>query len=150
VIRIDHAIHGDRGMITAEFPVEALTSVDRTATITLDGHDWFNVAKRVLREYNAIERGLDAEVLGNRVEHSLRNAVARALSGECDPDLARRRAVAGVLHRLADMVISGTIRELQTQWHETMPEVSVEFGTRQVRRSLGLVLEAPTADRITP
>lgn len=149
--KVDHAITGDRVLISATFPIEALTSTGKDGvTITLDDQDWYDASKRVLRECNAAERGLDGETVAMRVEQSLSDAVVRALAGECEPVLARRRAVASALHRLADMVVSGTVMDLMVEWPswkegdlpDTGGGVLIGFGTRRVNREVLLSLRA--------
>lgn len=136
-IPVSHTVVGDRVLITAEFPAENVTSmIDGAASVTLDDSDWHDVAKRVIRECTAAEHELDPGVIVLRVEHSLRDAVARALSTvEVDPEIARRRAVASVFHRLADMLMSGTVRGCNVEWTPYSPgepaSVDVWFRTRR-------------------
>lgn len=144
--KIEHAVHGDRVLITAEFPRESLTSDRDGIAITLDDQEWSDVAKRVLREYNAAERALDAEAVVHRVEQSLTDAVSRALNSVVDPEIARRRAVAGVLHRIGDMVVTGTIRGCSVEWASRPsapgvgPTIDVWFETSRLDHEISLSL----------
>lgn len=154
-ITMDHSTVGDRTLITVTFPPEAMTvSGPDGVSVTLDDDDWQGTAKRVLAEYNAAERGMDSAAVALRVEQALSDAVTRAVNGGCEPETARRRAVAGTLHRIADMVVGGTIREVVVEWPawtehapgdepDPAQRIFVSYSTRRVTREVSLSLKIP-------
>lgn len=109
-----HAINGDRVLVTVELGEHAVTGAG--GEITLDLEDWQEINRRVGRERQHAERAMDADALSRRVGDSLQKAAGHALHPGQDPVSARRRAVAGVLHHLADMVQAGTVVDVEVAW----------------------------------
>lgn len=148
-VTIDHETDGQLVRVTATFPAESALARDGTVAITLDDREWHDAAKRLVAECRAAERALDPGIIVLRVEQALRDAVERALSFGGDPEIARRRAVADVFHRVADMVVSGTIRAFNAEWSPYRPgepaSFDVWFRTRHLEGSVNLALESPLA-----
>lgn len=149
-IPVERDVVADDVRITARFPAGSITAqTGQEVAITLDDRRWMELAKRVISECHAAERELDPGVVVLRVEHALRDAVTRALAAEIDPDRARRRAVAEVLRRLADLVVSGTIRGFSTEAAPYRPgepaSIDVWFQTKRLDGQVSLLLEVPQA-----
>lgn len=110
-------VHGDRVLITLEVDAAAVTAQDGgRVLVTMDDEEWHDAAKRVLRERQTAERDMPADIVADRAERSLHSAVERAARYEVDPDLMRRRGAANILHRIADHVLSGTVRRFEARW----------------------------------
>lgn len=153
---VSHSHSGDRVLITVEFPSEALTLLPTSEppcpnagnfAVTLDSEDWHDMAKRVLREESRADREDDPEVTAARVEFSLRRAVAREMAADQDPEVMRRRSVLGVLHRLGDMVMGGTVKAFEVVWRDQAIEASYTIGRegRARHRVIQIRLTLPEA-----
>lgn len=141
--RITHSFNGDRILITAAFPVEAVTSGDdRTVEVTLDDQDWHDAAKGVLNEQRRAERALDPDFACWRVEDALKRAVSDSTRNETDWRIIRCRAVSNVMRRLADMALSGAVSGFSVNWDD--PNIDVHYetgrGTRRRSRRIGFPL----------
>lgn len=144
-VRVDHSFVDDRARVSVEFPTDAATQGADGVAITMDDADWRGAAKRVLKECSAAERGLAPNVVVLRVQHALMHAVERALSVESDPDIARRRAVSGVLHQLADLVMAGTVRGFNVEWSSGEAVINAWYTTRRESCELSIPLAARRA-----
>lgn len=134
--RLSHTVHGDRVLITATVPAESVTSSGiADVGITLDAGDWQALSKEVLRECRLAERHTDPDAVCRNVGVNLRRAARQALSTDVDPELVRRRAVANVLNRVADLVLSGTLVKVEIHWVEPYLQVDYETGWSDRRRS---------------
>lgn len=113
--KMTHTYHGDRVLLTASLPREAITVDGPTVELTMDAEEWNELGKKALRARQLAERDLDPADSARRVSRTLQTAARHGLrmhEGQ-DPMLARRRAVSGVLHHLADMVLAGTLADCQ-------------------------------------
>lgn len=138
--KITHAYHGDRVLLTAELPRESITAVDDgTVGLTLDAEEWADLGKHAFKARQHAERDMDPEILRRRVARALLQSAYNVLHPGQDPVHARRRAVGAVLHHLADMVVAGTVVDLQVQWWPVNlgvepPELEVQCETRGGKR----------------
>jgi hypothetical protein len=133
---------GERVMLAVEVPDMALTSpaaqADGTvqagiSAVTMDAERWRDIARQITRAADAADRDSDPDHLAARVRSTLDQVVAVGLSLQIDPVMARRRAVAGLLHRIGDMVGTGTIREFDVTWSSPVAiRVTVQTPTRTV------------------
>lgn len=114
-MKISHARHGDQILITVEIPKEHITARGATVSITMMDDEWKRTARSVLHEYNEIEHKADPDELVARIRAALGQAALQSHE-VMQPEIARRRMVSNVLHRVADMVQSGTIAEFAATW----------------------------------
>lgn len=146
-----YAVHGDRVLITLEVDASSVTASDKDRiSITLDDEEWHDAAKRVLRENQAAERGMPADMVADTVERSLHRAIERAGRVDLDPDLLRRRAATNVLHRMADLVMNGTVRRFEVRWDGVNTStVGVETGRGDRGRVRDMILAIDPAKLAT-
>ena len=148
---VSHAVLPDGTVrISVLMPSKNVTRTPSGFVIGATDIDWMDLAKRVLREFNSSERSMDVEAVAARVAQALSDAAVRGINGESEPETLRRRAVANILHRIADMVISGTIREFVAEWpswnstpadgitSDVAPNVMVGFTTSRTTREITL------------
>jgi hypothetical protein len=132
---VSHAIHGDRVLITVAMPSDAITAApERSVDITLDAVDWHDVAKSVLRQQRIAEREVPPDQVCSNVESMLRREVTRALTTDHEPEVVRRRAVANMLSRIADLVLAGTVTRFDFDWTDPTVEAEIETGRGERRR----------------
>lgn len=116
----------------------------------LNGDTWKAIARGVLKAYNAAEFRLAPEELVEKIREGLADAALRGLEPD-QPDLARRRMVSSVLHRLADMIQGGTVDEFEGAWLTDEPEsieldvVSKHGKSTTIKLALGRGIVAPEA-----
>lgn len=138
--KIKHAYQGDRVLLTAELPAESITANHSgIVELTLDSEEWADLGKHAFKARQHAERDMDPEILRRRVARALLQSAHNALHPGQDPVHARRRAVSAVLHHLADMVLAGTVVDLQVQWWAVNlgvgpPELEVMCETRGGKR----------------
>lgn len=119
--KTSHDFDGDRVLVTVH--------EETLPAITLDAERWRAVARAALKECNAAERRVDPDVLVNRINSALGDAVVQAATAESE-DVARMRVSSNVLHRLADMVQAGTIQSYTIRWAAKMGcEVILAYST---------------------
>jgi hypothetical protein len=111
---------GDRVLLTVELPEGSVVPGVGVAEVTLDSEKWREIAKRVGRAADAADRESDPNHVATRVKTTLDQVVNDALRQQIDPVLARRRAVAGLLHRLGDLVGTGSLRGFDVVWHSAV------------------------------
>lgn len=127
--QITHHEHGDQVLVTVRFGRECLTALtDGSVELTMEDSDWKVTARGVLKECNAIENELDPNALMERIRASLVDASMRGLE-PMSPTIARMRMASTVLHRIADMVQSGTVAEMDVVWRGT-EKILVSFVSR--------------------
>lgn len=146
-----YAVNGDRVLITLEVDASSVTASDPARiSITLDDEEWHDAAKRVLRENQAAERGLLPDLVADNVERSLHRAIDRAGRVDQDPDLLRRRAATNILHRLADLVLNGSVRRFEVRWDGVNTStVGVETGRGDRARIRDMILAIDPAKMAT-
>lgn len=111
---VTHRIDGDRVTITAD--------VGAAGAVSMPDDEWRNLARSVLRECNAAEYKLSPEVLVQRVRDSLVNAAIGA--GDITSDyVSKVHFASSVLHRIADMIKSGTITAATVMWKRETPHL---------------------------
>lgn len=105
--------------LVVDVPTDAMIQDDATPgvyRIALDSESWRTIARQVRVAADAADRKADPEHVAARVRATLNQVVAFALDQKIDPVVARGKAVAGVLHRLGDMVATGTLRTFNVRW----------------------------------
>ena len=133
---VTHTINGDRVLVTAALPAEAVTAAPgKTIDVTMDATEWHDVAKAVLRQQRIAERDVSPEVVCANVESLLRREIRHAVMDDHqEPVVIRRRAIAHVLNRLADLCLAGTVDQFMVDWIDPYVEIAYETGRGDRRR----------------
>lgn len=140
--RVTASVDGSHISITVDLP--------GFGPYKLNGDTWKAIARGVLKQYNAAEYRLDPAELVTKIREGLADAALRGLEPE-QKDLARRRMVSTVLHRLADMIQAGTVDEFEGSWLTDEPDaieldvVSKHGKTTTIKLALGRGIVAPEA-----
>lgn len=100
--------------VVVKFDVDATSILNDGIEVRLDFDEWRDVASSIHRECSAAAFEQPIEVTQARVREALANAVKRAAEASRNP--ASRRAAAATLHRLADMVLAGTVLGFEASW----------------------------------
>lgn len=155
-MKTSHVINGQDVLITLEVPVAdiRITRVTDTAgqhvvAVTMDDLAWHDGARRVLRQQGLAEHELDADHVADRALQEIRRVLKRGAVSFAEPEVQRRRAVANVLQRMGDLVLSGTIQDLSVSWVREQHSVKVVFQAgpmgRRRRREEVMPIEIPAA-----
>lgn len=118
--------------LVVDVPTDAMIKDDANPgvyRIALDSESWRTIARQVKVAADAADRRSDPEHIAARVRATLNQVVADCLAQKIDAVVARGRAVAGVLHRMGDMVATGTLRSFEVRW----PSQSVLAATAETQ-----------------
>lgn len=139
--KVTYDMHGDQALISVDVHESAIVAhEDGKVTITMEDSRWRQVAKAVLREFNAAERRLPPEAVVARVRDALANAAVQASQAESSA-VARMRLASTVLHRVADMIQAGTIYDVEISWARVEQHIiHVAFQTDRRRCELTVEL----------
>lgn len=154
-IRASHVVHDDTVMVTLEIPANQVVvqNTNGDLSVTMEGTVWHDAAKRVLRQQSIADHELDIDAIAERSLRELRRALARGTDSVAEPDVQRRRAVANVLTKLSDLVLSGIVQEIDVSWVREVAVVDVEFGVgspgRRRHRVEGLRIAVPPSAKST-
>jgi hypothetical protein len=108
---------------------------DGVREVAMDAELGRALAKELLRQAEMADRCADSEELARRIEYRIGQAIEVALATKIDPVVGRRRAVASALHRLADMISTGTLVAVETLWMDQ--EFSFQASTGRGRMPSG-------------
>lgn len=153
-MKTSHVINDQDILITLEIPIEEVRITNlagqHAVGITMDDLAWHDAAKRVLRQQSVAEHDLDADVVADRSLREIRRALKHGAVSFAEPEVQRRRAVANVLQRIGDLVLSGTIQDLSVSWVREQHSILVGFQTgpigRRRRREEVLPIEIPVTN----
>lgn len=127
------AAHVTNDGIEIEIPVTyvRLTTDDDSHRMVMTAPRVLEAAKKMFAAAESSIRGADPDELVQRVTTHLMETAGRALNGRSEPGRTRRRAVSDVLRRLADLVMSMTIRRFAVDWdcYENPSAMRVTFET---------------------
>lgn len=108
---------GDTVKLAVDLPADGVEHVAPDVyRAMLDIETWRTIARQIRVAADAADRNSDPERVAARVKTTLDQVVAHNLAQKIDAVVARSRAVSGLLHRLGDMVGTGTLRTFDVRW----------------------------------